>query len=74
MQCHLDEVDPHGVPDEIRHLAAGNPRGDLDHAHGAVVGDEQLREGDSVVHPGGVYRRLATRSASTSASAKIVAG
>ena len=49
-QRDLDEVDADGVPDEVGHLAAGNPRRDLDHEH-AVVGDEELREGDAVAQP-----------------------
>jgi len=43
-------VDADGVPDEVGHLPAGDPRRDLDHEH-ALVGDEQLRERDSVAQP-----------------------
>ena len=44
---HLDEIDADGVADEICHLAAGYPCGDLDHEH-ALAGHEELRERDAV--------------------------
>ena len=44
----LDEVDADCVAHEVGHLAAGNPRGDLDDGDAAVGRRDELREGDRV--------------------------
>ena len=44
------------MADEIGHLAAGDASGDLDDAHRAVVGDDQLRERDPVPEAERVHR------------------
>ena len=54
-QRNLDEVDADCVADEVGHLSARDPGRDLDDPHRAVVGDDQLREGDPVAQPERVH-------------------
>ncbi len=58
----LDEVDADRVTNEVGHLAAGDPRRDLDDGHAAVGRRDQLRERDPVAEPER-RRRLARPSA-----------
>ena len=48
-ESDVDEVDSDRVTDEVGHLPARDPRGDLDDPDLAVVGDDQLRERDAVL-------------------------
>ena len=47
-ECDLDQVDADSVPHEIGHLAAGDPRGDLDYGDSPIGSGDELGEGDRV--------------------------
>ena len=52
----LDEIDADGVPHEVGHLAAGDPRGDLDDCDAAVRRGDELRERDRVAEAERAHR------------------
>ena len=52
----VDEVDTDAEADEVRHLAGGDARRDLNDDHVAVRRDEQLREGDPVLESERTHR------------------
>ena len=52
----LDEVDAHGMADEVGHLASGDARGDLDDGDAAVGRGDELRERDRVAEAERAHR------------------